>query len=119
LAANRKQIEELKAILLEKKSQIIDHVKSSRAYIDELKSQECKDDLDYAEVSSDSFMEAQSANQQLSELNDIDDALDRIDNDNYGICAMCDEYIAIGRLRAKPFANYCTPCREIYEQEQQ
>ena len=27
------------------------------------------------------------------------------------------ELIAIGRLRAKPFAKFCTPCREIYEAE--
>ena len=119
MAANKKQIEELKVILQNRKTRIIDNVHTSRTYIDELKSQECKDDLDYVEISSDSFMEAQSANQQLAELNDIEAALDRIDNDSYGVCAMCDEYIAIGRLRAKPFAKYCTPCREIYEQEQQ
>jgi DnaK suppressor protein len=119
LAANKKQIEELKVILLNRKESIIEHVKTSRSNIDQLKSQECKDDLDYAEISSDSFMEAQSANQQLAELNDIEAALDRIKDESYGICAMCDEYIAIGRLRAKPFAKYCTPCREIYEQEQQ
>ena len=35
----------------------------------------------------------------------------------YGTCDMCDESIAIGRLRAKPFAKFCTPCREIYEVE--
>jgi DnaK suppressor protein len=119
LAANKKQISELKIILLERKEVSLEHVKTSRLNIDELKSQECKDDLDYAEISRDSFIEAQSANQQLAELNDIEAALDRIEDESYGICAMCDEYIAIGRLRAKPFAKYCTPCREIYEQEQQ
>ena len=119
MAANKKQIEELKVILQNRKTRIIDNVNTSRTYIDELKSQECKDDLDYAEISSASFIEAQSANQQLAELNDIEAALDRIEEKSYAICAMCDEYIAIGRLRAKPFAKYCTPCREIYEQEQQ
>jgi DnaK suppressor protein len=118
LAANKKQIEELKDILLQRKANIIEYIKTSRSNIDELKSQECKDDLDYAEISSDSFIEAQSANQQLAELKDIEAALDRIEDKTYGICAMCDEYILIGRLRAKPFAKYCIPCREIYEQEQ-
>jgi len=119
LAANKKQIMELKEILLQRKEDIIRHVNTSRENIDALKSQECKDELDYAEISSDSFIEAQSANQQLAELTEIEAALDRIEDESYGICDMCDEKIAIGRLRAKPFAKYCTPCREIYENEQQ
>lgn len=117
--ANKKQIEELQEVLVERKAKLINYINDSRANIDQLKAQECKDELDYAELSSDSFTEGQIANQQLAELNEIDAALERIDNESYGVCAMCDEKIAIGRLRAKPFAKYCTPCREIYEQEQQ
>lgn len=116
--ANTKQIEELKEILLERKETINKNIQGSRDSIDSLKDSECKDEFDYAEVSSDSFKEGIIANQQIKELNEIEDALKRIDKGTYGICEMCDESIAIGRLRAKPFAKYCTPCREIHEQEQ-
>ncbi|QKF81151.1 molecular chaperone DnaK suppressor DksA [Halarcobacter ebronensis] len=116
--ANSKQIEELKNILLERKDKISKNIQGSRDSIDSLKDSECKDDFDYAEVSSDSFKEGIIANQQMNELKEIDDALKRIDKGTYGICEMCDESIAIGRLRAKPFAKFCTPCREIYEVEQ-
>ncbi|AXH11562.1 RNA polymerase-binding protein DksA [Halarcobacter bivalviorum] len=116
--ANAKQIEELKNILLERKELITRNIQGSRDSIDSLKNSECNDEYDYAEVSSDSFKEGIIANQQIKELNEIEDALKRIDKGTYGICEMCDESIAIGRLRAKPFAKYCTPCREIHEQEQ-
>lgn len=116
--ANSKQIEELKEILLERKELITSNIEGSRQSIDSLKNSECNDEYDYAEVSSDSFKEGIIANQQIKELNEIEDALKRIDKGTYGICEMCDESIAIGRLRAKPFAKYCTPCREIHEQEQ-
>jgi DnaK suppressor protein len=116
--ANAKQIEELKEVLLERKETINKNIQGSRDSIDSLKDSECKDEYDYAEVSSDSFKEGIIANQQIKELNEIEDALKRIDKGTYGICDMCDESIAIGRLRAKPFAKYCTPCREIHEQEQ-
>lgn len=116
--ANTKQIEELKEILLERKETINKNIQGSRDSIDSLKDSECKDEYDYAEVSSDSFKEGIIANQQIKELNEIEDALKRIEKGTYGICEMCDESIAIGRLRAKPFAKYCTPCREIHEQEQ-
>jgi DnaK suppressor protein len=114
---NRKQIEELKEILLARKELITKNIQDSRNSIDSLKNSECNDEVDYAEISSDSFKEGIIANQQLKELNEIEDALKRIENKTYGICEMCDETIALGRLRAKPFAKFCTPCREIYEVE--
>jgi len=116
--ANSKQVEELKQILLDRKESINKNIQGSRDSIDSLKNSECNDEYDYAEVSSDSFKEGIIANQQIKELNEIEDALKRIEKGTYGICEMCDESIAIGRLRAKPFAKYCTPCREIHEQEQ-
>ncbi len=115
---NTKQIEELKQILIERREIITSNIQGSRDSIDSLKSSECKDDFDYAEVSSDSFKEGIIANQQVKELGEIDNSLKRIEKGTYGICGMCDESIAIGRLRAKPFARFCTPCREIYEVEQ-
>ena len=115
--ANSKQIEELKEILIERKETITKNIQGSRESIDSLKDSECKDEYDYAEVSSDSFKEGIIANQQIKELNEIEDAIKRIEKGTYGVCEMCDESIAIGRLRAKPFAKFCTPCREIYEVE--
>jgi len=116
--ANAKQIEELKEILIERKETINKNIQGSRDSIDSLKDSECKDEYDYAEVSSDSFKEGIIANQQIKELKEIEEAIKRIEKGSYGVCEMCDESIAIGRLRAKPFAKYCTPCREIHEQEQ-
>lgn len=117
--ANAKQIEELKQVLLERKETITNSINDSRESIDSLKSSECNDEFDYAEVSSDSFKEGIIANQQIKELKEIEEALKRIQLGTYGTCEMCDESIAIGRLRAKPFAKFCTPCREIYEVEKQ
>ncbi len=116
--ANAKNIEELKIILQDRKVLIQNSIQGSRESIDSLKNSECKDEFDYAEVSSDSFKEGIIAEQQIKELHEIEDAITRIEKGTYGVCEMCDESIALGRLRAKPFAKFCTPCREIYEVEQ-
>lgn len=116
--ANAKNIEELKLILQERKLLISNSIQGSRDSIDSLKNSECNDEFDYAEVSSDSFKEGIIAEQQIKELREIEEALQRIEKGTYGVCEMCDESIALGRLRAKPFAKFCTPCREIYEVEQ-
>ncbi len=117
--ANAKQIKELKEALIVRRELITKNIKDSKESIDSLKNSECKDDYDFAEVLSDSFKEGIIAHQQIKELNEIEDALKSIEKGKYGICEMCDESISIGRLRAKPFAKFCTPCREIYEVEQQ
>ena len=117
--ANKIQIDELKEILLERKETILVNVRNSRDSIDQLKDQDLNDELDYADFVTDSFTEGMIANHQLDELHQIEDALKKINNKTYGICDMCSISIPIGRLKAKPFAKFCTECRTVYEQEQQ
>jgi len=45
-------------------------------------------------------------------LREIGDALRRIDNETYGICAECEEPISAKRLDAVPWARYCVTCQE-------
>ena len=114
---NKSQIDELKIILLARKESILANINSSRANIDELKNQEINDDLDYAELVSDSFTEGMIANHQVEELRQIEESLIKISKGTYGICDMCGVVIPLGRLKAKPFAKFCTECRTVYEHE--
>nr|WP_314842169.1 TraR/DksA C4-type zinc finger protein [uncultured Microbacterium sp.] len=47
-----------------------------------------------------------------SELQQIDDALVRVEAGTYGICANCGQPIASGRLDVRPFATHCVTCAE-------
>jgi DnaK suppressor protein len=114
--ASNKQISQLKEILLARLETIKSNIEDSKDNISKLKNMDCKDELDFAEASSDSFTSEIIAVQQANELKEIKTALLSIDDGTYGTCQMCDEDISIGRLKAKPFAKYCTPCREIYEE---
>jgi DnaK suppressor protein len=48
----------------------------------------------------------------------IDAALVRLDAGQYGLCAVCDEPIGHGRLRALPFTPRCEPCEQRRERTQ-
>jgi len=48
-------------------------------------------------------------------LNAIDQALVRIRNGKYGVCAMCGKKIPEERLRAIPYALLCMPCKRRSE----
>ena len=113
--ASQKQIDELKEILFKRKDTIESNIDDSIDNISKLKDLDCKDELDFAEASSDSFTSGIIVTQQRQELKEIEEALINIEAGTYGICEMCDESIAIGRLKAKPFAKFCTDCREIHE----
>ena len=115
--ANKNQIDELKAILLQRKESLSQNIHNSIDSIDQLKNQDINDDLDYADFVSDSFTEGMIANHQLDELKQIEEALKKIKEGTYGICDMCGINIPIGRLKAKPFAKFCTECRTVFEQE--
>ncbi len=110
-----KQINDLKEMLISRKDVIQSNIEDNIDNISKLNNCDCKDDLDFAEASSDSFTSGIIVNQQKQELKEIDEALKSIESKSYGICEMCDETIAIGRLKAKPFAKFCTDCREIHE----
>jgi RNA polymerase-binding transcription factor len=48
----------------------------------------------------------------MRHLREINDALHRIDTDQYGICLECEEPISTKRLDAVPWAKYCVTCQE-------
>ncbi len=51
-------------------------------------------------------------------LQQIEDALQRIDSGEYGLCEECGGDIALGRLEAMPFTRLCVTCQGEYEQAQ-
>ncbi len=50
-------------------------------------------------------------------LQAIEDALDRIEEGEYGLCEKCEEEIAQARIEALPFTRLCVACQEQLEKE--
>lgn len=53
------------------------------------------------------------------ELEDVDDALERIDNYSYGLCERCEQPIPLTRLAAAPATRFCLDCQRLSESEGQ
>jgi len=51
-------------------------------------------------------------------LKKIDEALDRMDADIYGICARCGGDIPYKRLKARPVTTLCIECKTLEEQNE-
>jgi DnaK suppressor protein len=46
-------------------------------------------------------------------LQGIEDALGRVDGEEFGICMGCGQRIPFARLEARPYARYCVACAEL------
>ena len=68
---------------------------------------------DQAQISHDQFVSSRMNGLDYRQLRLVEEALDRLDAGDYGICLSCDEPIAEKRLRALPWARYCVVCQEM------
>lgn len=55
---------------------------------------------------------------EREKVHNIDEALLRINEGEYGICEECDEEIPLGRLKAMPFTRHCVKCKSDLEKLQ-
>jgi len=111
-----RSIEILHEQLIKKKQKLLLETSSSKELIDELMDESVTDDLDFAEISIDSYNMNTLCKKQVQEIQEIDISLRKIKNKIYGICEMCDDQIELERLKAKPHARFCVECRSVYEQ---
>ena len=111
----KSELEYFKEILKSRKEQIQKNLSGVQEEMNELQSQELNDEGDYAAANSDSLVEGAIVIQQQKELQEIENALQKIENGEYGICEMCEDPIGFQRLKVKPHAVYCIDCREIVE----
>lgn len=105
-------------MLSTRKVQIQKNIAGVEKELKELNSLELNDEGDHASVSNDNMREVAVGQQQELELLEIEVALGKIKDKQFGICEMCEEEISIQRLKVKPHAKYCIDCREIVEKQQ-
>jgi DnaK suppressor protein len=69
-----------------------------------------------AEVDQNFSMRIREREQKL--LKKIDEALERMKLNTYGICERCEEEIPYKRLKARPVTTLCIDCKTLQEQEE-
>jgi len=72
---------------------------------------------DQAQISHDEFVSSRMNGMDYRQLRLVEEALDRMDAGDYGVCLSCDEPIVEKRLIALPWAQYCVVCQELVGME--
>ncbi len=74
------------------------------------------DPSDRATAESDRSFTLRIRDRERKLITKIQQALKRIDNGEYGICAECGEEIALARLKARPVTTLCVSCKARQEE---
>ena len=110
---NKTILKDIKKRLLSERDLLIEKLKDNDLSVDD---SETPDPVDLAVRNySKNVMLAVSENESR-QLTLIDEALLRIDDNEYGPCQNCEKEINPKRLAAIPWARYCLDCQELLEQ---
>ncbi len=69
------------------------------------------DPLDRALLEAEQSFSLRIRDRESKLIKKIRGALDKIDNGEYGICEVCEEDIALARLKARPVTTKCIDCK--------
>lgn len=110
------KLKELEKRLLEKRKELLSGVRMRSASRFETGS----GTLDLADQAANAYTKEfllSLGDAERRSLRQVDAALDKIRLGTYGKCEKCGEEIAIKRLEALPFAEYCIACQEEEERQ--
>lgn len=114
---NKERIEYFKSELLKKREELVGGVEKARSNSREVNNNEILDSGDEAANTYIRQVFLRLGEGERKELNAVEEALVKIQDEEYGICEECGKNIPEKRLEVKPYAKYCIKCKEIMEEE--
>ena len=114
----KKERDEFRKKLLEKKANIVRKLSELTTESKEMETNVAQDPVDKAESSYTKEFLLSLSDGEREQLFLIDEALKRLQRDEFGVCQLCQQEIGRKRLEAIPWTPYCINCQEKAEEEQ-
>jgi len=115
LKLSKKEKEEYRKLLLERKNSIIRKLSQFYHESKEIETDTALDVADKAETSYTKEFLLGLTDSEREQLQLIDQALDRLEKGEYGLCQVCHREIGKKRLQIIPWTPYCINCQEKIE----
>ena len=113
----KKELKEFKNYILDKRKSVVDEMEDAKQRADEMLKNDTTNAI-YSSHMADAGSDQQSLehaysiiNRESSFLNYLDKALQRIDDNSYGVCLQCSNIISKERLVEVPHATKCFDCK--------
>ncbi len=108
---NQKELNTFKDLLLARKDAILKSIKNTKEEGKDYTTNEVGDSVDIASNSYEREVLFELTDNERKQLNDIDFALKKIEDKDFGICSDCGGKISSERLEAVPTATLCISCQ--------
>jgi DnaK suppressor protein len=110
----KKDKEYFKKYLTERLQELLNQADDTVSGMTETK-ENFPDPTDRAALEADRNFMLRIRDREAKLIKKIKEALERIENDTYGICESCGEDISIKRLKARPVTTQCIECKSKEE----
>ena len=101
--------------LLDRREGLVGQVQAAELYSRERDAEATQDPADMAANAYTKELLVSMSDNDRQLLNSIDEALERIEDGEYGKCARCGEALPEKRLDAVPWARHCIRCQDLQE----
>lgn len=113
---DQKKLKVYREKLLQKKQEMLEAYNKNITYGKEADEEGAQDIADKASNSYTKEFLFSLSNSERDVLQAVDEALSRIDDRRFGVCAVCEDEMDRKRLEAVPWAKRCISCQEKQEQ---
>jgi len=104
------KLNQMKEDLLQENSSTVSGMKQDRTLF--------PDPNDRASLETDRNTMLRIKDRERKLLSKIQEALDRIENETFGMCESCEEMISHERLKIRPVTTFCISCKAELESEE-
>jgi DnaK suppressor protein len=115
---NKTQLKKFRKLLEEKRDEIVRRAQQTLSEDMALDSAELPDEMDLASTEYLQSFTFRLRGREKHFLSKIQNAIEKIDQDEFGNCEECGEEISLKRLEARPETSLCIRCKEEQEREE-
>jgi DnaK suppressor protein len=107
---NRKKTDQFRSQLESIRTQLLGDVEKSNQNVRAGETGQIADISDDAARTYSRQLEGELGKQEWQKLKQVDKAIKKIEEGEYGVCAQCEAPIPEARLKVVPFTEFCTQC---------
>lgn len=113
---NKKKLAQFRSQLESIRSELLGDVEKSNQSVKDSEIGQIADISDDAARAYNRQLEGELGEQEWQKLKQVDIAIEKIDEGEYGTCAQCESAIPEARLKLVPYTEFCTQCLSKMEE---
>ena len=107
---NKKKLNLFRSQLESIRSELLGDVEKSNQHVKENQNGQIANISDHAARTYNRQLEGELGEQEWQKLKQVDVAIEKISEGDYGVCTQCEDSIPEARLKVVPYTEFCTQC---------